>query len=40
MLKKLFARLKRKQEKTIDDVNAFEESEKKRLGKEKEKNEI
>jgi hypothetical protein len=33
MLKKLFARLKRKQEKNPDDINAFEESEKKKLNK-------
>lgn len=31
MLKKLFARLKRKQEKNPDDINAFEELEKKKL---------
>jgi hypothetical protein len=33
MLKKLFARLKRKQEKKSVDINAFEEAEKKKLSK-------
>jgi len=33
MLKKLFAKLQRNQKKTSDDVNAFNESEKKKLEK-------
>ena len=35
MLKKLFARLQRNQKKISDDVNAFKESEKKKLEQEK-----
>jgi hypothetical protein len=34
MLKKLFAKLQRNQKNTSDDVNAFKESEKKKLEKE------